>query len=159
MSKRKQSYPPAWVESATLYALPYRPTGSLRATAEPTDYWRGWKRKEFVDDRGNLYERQRDGEWERWYRITEKVGTRRKVLYRYRAERKPIEWGDVLDRQDDLVFLYEAFGGWLAEAEDRGIYGPKALTGIHSTLKKLGNVLDELGREVEILRPPDPVKM
>jgi hypothetical protein len=146
-------------ESETLRALPYRPTCHLRATSEPSDHSDGWKSREFVDDRGNLYKRERDGEWERWYRITERLGARRKVLYRYRPERKPVEFADVLDRQDDLEFLCDAFYGWLEDAEERGVYGPEVLTGIRSRLGKLRDLLDEVRQEVEILRPPDPVKM
>jgi len=162
MSKRKQPrHPPpeSEAESETFRALPYRPTCRLRATAEPVFHWEGWRGKEFVDDRGDLYERQRDGEWERWFRKTEKLGDRRKVLYRYRPERKPVEFADVLDRNDDLAFLCDAFYGWLEDAEERGVYGPKALTGIRSTLNKLRNVLDDVRQEVEILRPPNPTKM
>lgn len=145
-----------WVESETFQALPYRPTFRLRPTSEPArNDGCGWRCKQFVDDRGDFYERHRDGEWERWYRVEEKLGEGEKLLYRYRPERKPVTYDDALDRIDDLDFLCEAFAGWLSDARERGIFGPNALTGIHSTLDKLLGVLEDLLREVQILRPPE----
>jgi hypothetical protein len=143
------------VASVTSRALPYRPTRQLRATSEPAFDSKGFRTKEFVDDRGDFYERQRDGDWERWYRIVEKRGDDDELLYRYQPELKPVEHDDIEDRHDDLVFLAGAFYAWLEDAEELRIFGPTGLAGIRKTLKKLVRALDDVRAEIELLRPAD----
>ena len=116
---------------------------------------KGWTVKQFTDNRGDFYERRRDGEWECWFRVTEILGPRKKVLYRYRPEHKPVEYSDVLDRNDDFEHLRVVFAGWIDDAEERGIYGPRVLSGIREKLRKLEEVITGLRVEIEILRPPD----
>jgi hypothetical protein len=48
-------------------ALPYRSTFKLaRAKDEPSFRSEGWTVALFRDERGNLFQRERDGKWERW---------------------------------------------------------------------------------------------
>ena len=159
MAKRKNAYSLDDVESTVFRALPYRPTRKLRPTLEPSIVSRNFRAKEFIDERGDFYERQRDGTWERWLRVTEKLGVNGEVLYRYEPEVKPSDHDDKEDLHDDLVFLAQAFQGWLEEAEELRIFGPTALVGIRKSLKKLTKALKDVRAEIELLRPAGLPKM
>ena len=153
MAKRTKLSTLEVVACVTSRPLPYRPTRQLRPTSEPAFEFEGFRTKEFIDDRGDFYERQRDGVWERWHRITEKRGEGDELVYSYQPEIKPVEHGDVEDRHADLVFLAGALCGWLEDAEELRIFGPAALVGIRRTLKKLVRALDDVRAEIELLRP------
>jgi len=155
MAKKHEPKPGKVVNSIVTRALPYRPTCKLTPAAEPAFPFEGWRVKEFRDEHGNRYERNRDGEWERWFQVIEQTGERDKLLYRYKPKKTPVEYDDIRDRNDDFEFLVDAFEGWLADAEERDIYGPKALIGIRSKLAKIQRAIRELRAEVDILRPPE----
>ena len=157
MKKNKKKALP-FVQSITFRALPYRPIGKLRPTDEPIEWLNqaeGWRAKEFIDSSGRLYERQRFGDWERWYLILEKIGDHGKILYRYDPSKSPIDLSDAWDRHDDFVFLWQVFHGLIDDAEENNAFGPAAFAGIHHQLDRLAGVLDGLRREIDILRPPE----
>src|SRR3954471_16565649 len=104
MPKSKGGQNPEVAQSATIRALPYRPTCKLTGIAEPAYGYEGWRAKEFRDQSGNRFERNRDGEWERWFQITEVTGPGDKLLYQYKAPKKPVECDDIRDRNDDFEF-------------------------------------------------------
>ncbi len=153
-AKRKPKAP-EWteVESVTLRALPYRPTKRLRRTAEPSYGQRGWRTAQFQGDDGTLYERERDGEYERWWQITEQRGARKKLLYKFIPPKKDLDFGDTLDRHDDFQFLVWALRGLVDEADEQKTFGSIALTDIRSELRNLGDAVDHLGAKMEALRP------
>lgn len=147
------------VESETLRALPFRPTWPLRKTGRPFHDARGWRAVEFCDDKGNRFLRERDGQWERWWRITEQRGDRNKVLYRYKPKPLPVEYQEVIERHDDLDHLCWSFQGWIEEAQESGMYGPQVLTEIKAQLDVIRREVDSLRRKLLILRPPNLVPL
>jgi len=145
-----------FVDSETFRHLPYRPTRRLRRTAAPTHSGYGWKYAQFRDDLGNLYERARDGEWERWSLVLEQTGARKRVLFKHKPEKKPRDFDDALDRHDDLIFTTMALDGLVSDAEERNVFGPIKLDNLHSAIRRFYSAIDELRQHMEMLKPPKP---
>lgn len=108
----------------TLRHLPYRPTFKLTRVRERPYFGHGWKTQAFKDARGNRYERDRDGQWERWSLVLERRrGNAGRVLYAADLKRhEPEEHADCLDRIDDLVFAASSLVGLVDDALERGLF-------------------------------------
>jgi hypothetical protein len=143
-------------QGVTLRALPYRPTGKLRRTQEPAFAMHGWRTAEFRDARGNFYERERDGEWERWFLVTEKRGKRKHILFEFKPEIVPVDFMDALDRYDDLQFLCMALHGLIDDAEERKVFGLLKLDNLRSEATNLGLAIEDFRHQMEALKPPEP---
>jgi hypothetical protein len=80
-------------------SLPYRPTFKLaRAKDQPSYEAQGWTLTLFRDDRGNLFQRERDGQWERWSSMLDRLDEDNGLtLYKWALTKaEPEEYGDCL---------------------------------------------------------------
>jgi hypothetical protein len=90
-------------DSQDFRALPYRPTFKLTRMAEAPICDPGWKAQAFKDERGNIYERERDGEWERWWLVTLGETARGRVVYKADLKKAvPEEHRDCVDSDRGL---------------------------------------------------------
>ncbi len=122
-----------------LRSLPYRPTFKLTRLPEDPGFGRGWKSQAFRDERGNRYERDRDGEWERWSLVLERRrGQRGRVLYQADLMKRELdEHGDCLDRIDDFRFSASAILGLIDDAQERRLFSDAQLRGMRHTAQEL----------------------
>jgi len=119
-------------------ALLYRPTFKLTPTGDSPDCLKGWRSKTFEDARGNIYERERNGEWERWWLIEERKEPQGRILYA--ADLKNLEreeHGDCLDRKDDLAFAAFAVRGLIEDSSGRRLFFPEQLERINRMAQTL----------------------
>ena len=122
----------------TLCALPYRPTFKLTRVDNWSPGEDGWKSQAFKDDRGNEYEREHDGKWERWWLIESRKSDRGKILYKAKfAKSEPESHGDCLHRIDDLRFMARALLGLVTDARERGLFSEEQLNRIDQTADHL----------------------
>jgi hypothetical protein len=131
-------YDPELVEQGTLRPLPYRPTFKLKRTKERPYGMYGFLTVTFEDERGNLYQRERDGEWERWTLILERKTRRGRLLYRADTSKlEPDDHGDCLDRIDDFGFAVSAIFGLIENAKQRGLFPKEQLESMKRVAKEL----------------------
>jgi hypothetical protein len=139
---------PSSREVTTYRALLYKPTGKLTASFDETPAFRdefGWTAKEFRDDAGNLYERQRDGEHERWLAILERTSDDPGRQYIRIPKSGPIEPGDRLDRLDDFDWVIFLVIGLILDCEERHLF-PKRPEKMRIAFRQLQKAVTELRR-------------
>jgi hypothetical protein len=133
-------------EVATYRALPYKPTSKLKASDDPPfpDEF-GWTAKEFRDDAGDLYERQRDGENERWLAVIEREST--DPSRRYVRIPKPghVDHGDRLDRVDDFDWIVMVVRGLIEDCQERRLF-PRRPAKMGIAFRQLEKAVIELRR-------------
>jgi hypothetical protein len=130
-----------------LQPLPYRPTGKLTPTARSTTQFEGWEGREFQDARGNLYERERDGEWERWLLVEWREGPNEEILFRPDLTKSgPDDYYDCLDRINDFEFTARAIVGLIRDSQRRGLF-------LKGQLERLQGIADQLVDYASALEP------
>jgi hypothetical protein len=99
---------------------------------------RGWKAQAFKDVSGNIYERERDGEWERWWLVTLGETARGRIVYKADLKKAvPEEHRDCVDRIEDFRFLALAITGLVEDAGERGLFPKHQLDRIQETARSL----------------------
>jgi hypothetical protein len=139
-----------WV--ANVRVLPYRPLFKLaRAKDEPIERFEGGLTvTTFRDDRGNLYQRERDGQWERWWLVLDRRNPGGLTLYKADLTKaEPDEHGDCEDRIDDLRFAAKALNGLIDDARERKLLGA-------ADLDALDELVARLRRRIELVLPAIP---
>jgi len=140
--------------SDSLQPLPYRPTGKLTPTARGTVQLEGWKIREFQDAQGSFFERERDGEWERWSLVEWREGPNEEILFGAKLTKSgPDDYHDCLDRINDFEFTARAITELIGDAQQRGLF-PK------NQLERLQGIADQLldyasSLEPTFAKPPD----
>ena len=135
-------------EVTTYRALLYKPTGKLKASDDDTPAFRdefGWTAKEFQDDAGNLYERQRDGEHERWLAVLECASDDPTRQYVRIPKSGPIKPGDRLDRRDDFDWMITVVSGLIEDCQERRLF-PKRPEKMRIAFRQLQKAVIELRR-------------
>ncbi len=151
---RPEGEPPAVKE--TLQPLPYRPTCKL--TRIPgTDYNAdGWRSRRFRDEEGRIYERDRDGHWERWSLITRTEYEDGTVQEMPGPQPEPFDYYEALDFIDDLYFMQGAIRGLFDDARAKGRFDAlnSALVGrLSEAISELTGSAISLGNDLERFHP------